>query len=46
VNYLNKNEMAEVKGGAWKVIAGGIFLGLAFLASVVYGFINPNRCNK
>lgn len=43
---LSKYEMLEVNGGGWKAVAGGILLGFAFVASVIYGFINPNRCNR
>lgn len=42
---LNDNELLAVNGGIAKTVIGGIFMGVVFIASVIYGYINPNKCN-
>lgn len=42
---LNNQEMLEVKGGAFKWVAGLIGGAIVFLIGVVDGLINPRKCN-
>jgi len=42
---LETKELLETTGGGLaKWILGGIGIGIVFVASVVYGFIHPNKC--
>lgn len=45
MNLLTSYELQNVNGGFSKYLWGGIAIGVVFIASVVYGFIHPNRCN-
>jgi len=45
MNYLKQDELLEVNGGISKFLLGGFALGVIFIASIIYGFVNPNRCN-
>lgn len=42
---LNVQELRHISGGISFGLLGGIIAGAVFLASVIYGFINPNKCN-
>ena len=42
---LTTEELQNTNGGISFGILGGIVMGAVFLAPVIYGFINPNRCN-
>lgn len=46
MNELQKEELLSINGGVAKNIIGGIIMGVVFLASVVYGYIHPNKCNN
>lgn len=41
---LNNQELTNINGGISKTILGGIALGAVFIASVIYGYIHPNKC--
>ena len=45
---INNQELQNINGGSGLIYAIG--LGLAalgtFVASVIYGYINPNKCNN
>ena len=45
MSTLSNKELAHISGGFSKTLFGGIVIGVIFIASVIYGFINPNRCN-
>lgn len=42
---LSDNELLAINGGIAKTVIGGIIMGVVFVASVIYGYINPNKCN-
>ncbi len=42
---LSEQELNTINGGIAKTIIGGVIVGVVFLASVVYGYIHPNKCN-
>ncbi len=42
---LTTEELQKTSGGVSFGLLGGIVIGVVFLASVIYGFINPNKCN-
>ncbi len=42
---LSDNELLSINGGFAKTIWGGIIIGVVFVASIIYGYINPNKCN-
>ena len=42
---IDNYELININGGASKLaIFGSIAAGLVFLASIIYGFIHPNKC--
>ena len=41
---LNNEELLETNGGWSLAFAGAIIIGVTFLASIVYGFVHPNKC--
>lgn len=43
---LNNLELAKINGGLSGTVWALIGTGIVFLASIVYGFINPNKCNS
>ncbi len=43
---LNENELMAIAGGGGYGIIAGIGAAVAFLISVVDGFLNPIRCIK
>lgn len=42
---LTNNELMAITGGLSKTIIGGILTWIVFVASVIYGYIHPNKCN-
>lgn len=45
MNPLSNVELMSVQGGGTlKWIAGGLIVAFVFVASVVYGYIHPNKC--
>ena len=44
MKHLNNYELTKVSGGANATIWCFVVVGVVFLASVIYGFINPNKC--
>ncbi len=44
VEKINNQELTNINGGVSKTIIGGIVLGVVFVASVIYGYIHPNKC--
>ena len=42
---INNQELAKIEGGISSTLWGGIVVGIVFLASVIYGIINPNKCS-
>ncbi len=45
---LNQEELVKVEGGsvtAGVAIFGGICVVVSFLASVIYGFVHPRKCD-
>lgn len=46
MNYLQDNQLTEINGGISTAIWGSIIVGVVFLASVIYGYINPDKCNS
>ena len=42
---MDELELARVNGGPSATVWGCIGVGIVFLASIIYGFINPNKCN-
>lgn len=45
MNSLKNEELLKINGGISKYLFGGFILGAIFLASIIYGFVNPNKCN-
>ena len=43
---LNNNELLNINGGISKFVLGGIAIGVIFVASIIYGYVNPNKCNN
>lgn len=41
---LTGNELMSIKGGLSKLFWGGIGIGIAFIASIIYGYLHPNKC--
>lgn len=41
---LSNQELNNINGGISHNIIGGIILGAVFIASVIYGYIHPNKC--
>lgn len=44
---LSYNELKQIEGGGWtvlKFLGIGIAAGVTFIASVVYGYIHPEKC--
>ena len=46
MQMLNDKELLEINGGVSSALIGGIIIGVVFVASVIYGYINPNKCNN
>lgn len=45
MNTLTKKELLETTGGGIsKWLFAGIGAGIVFIASIVYGFVHPNKC--
>lgn len=42
---LSTKELTTINGGIAKTIIGGVLVGVVFIASVIYGYIHPNKCN-
>ncbi len=42
---LHKQELLAINGGISKTLFGALVVGVVFLASVIYGFVNPYKCN-
>ena len=42
---LKDNELLSIKGGGYGVVAG-IGAAIAFLISVLNGFVNPSKCGS
>lgn len=42
---LSNEELLAVNGGIAKSLVGGLIMGVVFVASVIYGYIHPNKCN-
>lgn len=42
---ISNTELMAIEGGISKTIIGGILTGIVFVASVIYGYIHPNKCN-
>lgn len=45
MNFLTVNELKEVQGGGYKVIAA-IIAGGIFIIGVIDGFLRPYACRK
>lgn len=45
MNNLNNQELLAINGGISKALFGALIAGVVFLASVIYGFVYPNKCN-
>ncbi len=45
---LDNNTLLQVNGGGntLYIIGLGIAAAVTFVASVIYGYINPNKCNN
>lgn len=41
---LTNNELSSINGGFSKLFWAGLGIGFVFLASVIYGYIKPNKC--
>lgn len=46
MELLSTQELTNINGGISKTLLGGILIGVIFVASVIYGYINPNKCNN
>lgn len=46
MKHLNDLELAKINGGFSATVWGCFAVGFVFLASVIYGFINPDKCNS
>ena len=45
MKHLDDVELANVSGGGISTtIIGCIAVGIVFLASIIYGYIHPNKC--
>lgn len=47
MNKLSNNELKQIDGGGWtalKILGLGIAAGVTFIASVIYGYIHPEKC--
>lgn len=45
MNTLNTNELLNITGGGIsKWLLTGIGAGIVFIASIIYGFVHPNKC--
>lgn len=42
---LKNQDLLKINGGISKTLFGALVIGVVFLASVIYGFVNPNKCN-
>lgn len=42
---LHNQELLAINGGISKTLFGAFVVGVVFLASVIYGFVNPYRCD-
>ena len=43
MQYLKNSELKNVNGGI-SVAWGFLAIGITFIASVIYGYIHPNKC--
>ena len=41
---LSNQELSNISGGISKTLLVGLGFGLAFVVSIIYGFIYPNKC--
>lgn len=46
MKVLANRDLAEINGGLSTAVWTCIAVGVVFLASIVYGFINPDKCNS
>ena len=41
---LNELELTKINGGLSGTVWGFIAVGVVFIASIIYGYIHPNKC--
>lgn len=46
MNKLRINELCQINGGVSTTVWALVGMGIIFIASIVYGFVNPNKCNN